>query len=164
MCASCRLSFCSNPAVEVTAKIAAKHIYYVRKLLLTAPFFPTSQPSILFSTTSLRPHELNSIESLTSNLSQVLLTRTMATCYYPNGNPSPGDIPCNGGGDATMCCPLNWKCESNGLCSLANAGFYGRYTCTDKTWGSSNCKKEICTESKCWRFTIHLEELRANCA
>ena len=65
------------------------------------------------------------------------------SCYYPNGNPSSGDIPCSSSGDGP-CCPLNWSCESNGLCYLANAGYYGRYTCTDQTWDSPNCP-QICT-------------------
>ena len=72
------------------------------------------------------------------------------SCYYPNGNSSPGDIPCSSG-FASACCPSGWNCESNGLCSLAAQGFYGRYTCTDKTWGSDNCP-QICTHSKCFSF------------
>ena len=67
----------------------------------------------------------------------------MAKCFYPNGNPSlEDDIPC-GSGDAVACCPLNWICQSNGLCYLENEDYYGRYTCTDKGWGQG-CPN-ICT-------------------
>lgn len=67
------------------------------------------------------------------------------SCYYPNGDPSIGeiDIPCNTSGDSP-CCPDQWQCESNGLCFLENEGYYGRYTCTDQTWQSSSCP-QICT-------------------
>ena len=66
------------------------------------------------------------------------------SCYYPNGDLSTdGDIPCDTSGYGP-CCPLNWECESNGLCYLANEGYYGRYTCTDQTWQSSSCP-QICT-------------------
>jgi len=65
-------------------------------------------------------------------------------CYYPNGDLAQGDGACSSNGGA--CCPYQWECLSNGLCYLENAGFYGRYTCTDQTWQSSGCP-QICTES-----------------
>ncbi|KAL2044675.1 hypothetical protein N7G274_002449 [Stereocaulon virgatum] len=69
------------------------------------------------------------------------------SCYYPNGDLSTaGDRPCNTSGDGP-CCPFGWQCESNGLCYLENAGYYGRYTCTDKTWQSSSCP-QFCTYDK----------------
>ena len=72
-------------------------------------------------------------------------------CFYPNGNPAPdGDQPCAAIGDSA-CCPLDWQCLSNGLCYLQNEGYYGRYTCTDKTWQSPNCP-EICTHSELKAF------------
>ena len=73
-----------------------------------------------------------------------------AQCFYPNGNPSlEEDIPC-GTGSAVACCPLNWVCQENGLCYLQNEDYYGRYTCTDKSWGPG-CP-EICTYSKYHAF------------
>lgn len=66
-----------------------------------------------------------------------------ALCFYPNGNPSlEDDIPC-GVGSAVGCCPLNWACLANGLCYLQNENYYGRYTCTDQSWGPG-CPN-ICT-------------------
>lgn len=64
-------------------------------------------------------------------------------CYYPNGELSTGDQPCSSDSDSA-CCPLNWECLSNGLCHLENAGYLGRYTCSDQTWKSANCPN-ICT-------------------
>ncbi|KAM0797110.1 hypothetical protein BDR22DRAFT_491994 [Usnea florida] len=66
-----------------------------------------------------------------------------ALCFYPNGSPSlEDDIPC-GAGSAVGCCPLNWACLANGLCYLQNEDYYGRYTCTDQSWGPG-CPN-ICT-------------------
>ena len=70
------------------------------------------------------------------------------SCFYPNGDPSKeDDRPCSSA-PGSACCPLNWECLSNGLCYLESAGFYGRYTCTDKTWQSSGCPN-LCTHSRC---------------
>lgn len=72
-------------------------------------------------------------------------------CYYPNGDLSTeGDGPCSSEPDSP-CCPLNWQCLSNGLCYLENAGYLGRYTCTDRTWKSSNCP-QICTHGSLLRL------------
>ena len=64
-------------------------------------------------------------------------------CFYPNGSLSTGDSresPC--GGSTSICCPLNWECMSNGLCYYPPDDFYGRYSCTDETWGAC---PDICT-------------------
>lgn len=66
------------------------------------------------------------------------------TCYYPNGDVSTSDFPCSSEVDG-LCCPLNWQCLSNGLCYLDNAQYFGRYTCTDRTWSAPGCP-EICTD------------------
>ncbi|KAL6721382.1 hypothetical protein ACLMJK_000485 [Lecanora helva] len=66
-----------------------------------------------------------------------------ASCYYPNGDESTGDIPC-GDGDGVACCPKGWTCVANGLCHLADPFYYGRYTCTDKSWKAKGCP-DICT-------------------
>ncbi|OQO02662.1 hypothetical protein B0A48_12191 [Cryoendolithus antarcticus] len=71
-------------------------------------------------------------------LSLLLLipSRALAeNCYYPNGDLSTIDYPCSSDGGA--CCPLNWRCLSNGLCYLENENYFERHTCTDKNWGSS---------------------------
>ena len=70
------------------------------------------------------------------------------TCYYPNGDISTSDYPCSSDVDG-LCCPLNWQCLSNGLCYLENEQYYGRYTCTDRTWSATGCP-EICTDG--WHF------------
>ena len=57
-------------------------------------------------------------------------------CYYPSGEISPYDIPC-GTGEAVVCCPNEWTCEDNGLCSLPSKQYYGLFSCTD--WSSSHC-------------------------
>ena len=68
------------------------------------------------------------------------------TCYYPNGDISTSDYPCSSDVDG-LCCPLNWQCLSNGLCYLDNEQYYGRYTCTDRTWSAIGCP-EICTDGR----------------
>ncbi|KAK1069497.1 hypothetical protein LTR74_004822 [Friedmanniomyces endolithicus] len=69
---------------------------------------------------------------------------TAQNCYYPDGNLTKGpDAACSSGGGT--CCPYQWECLSNGLCYLPTANYYGRYTCTDATWQSSNCP-QLCTE------------------
>ncbi|EMC93618.1 hypothetical protein BAUCODRAFT_246983 [Baudoinia panamericana UAMH 10762] len=82
------------------------------------------------------------------SLSSLLLLRSHGSlaqnCYYPNGDLAHGDAPCSSNGGA--CCPLNWACESNGLCYLGNADYYGRYTCTDQTWQASSCPG-FCTQN-----------------
>ncbi|KAI7533515.1 hypothetical protein KC331_g13022 [Hortaea werneckii] len=60
------------------------------------------------------------------------------SCYYPNGDLTEGMAACSGDGGA--CCPYQWECLSNGLCYLENAGYYGRYTCTDQR--SFDCCEE----------------------
>ncbi|TID13416.1 hypothetical protein E2P81_ATG11639 [Venturia nashicola] len=70
----------------------------------------------------------------------ILLTIVSAQqCYYPNGRSAEGgskDIPC-GGTTNKGCCPQGWACSSNGLCYNSAEDWWGRYTCTDKSWGSS---------------------------
>ncbi|CAO1606459.1 hypothetical protein XANCAGTX0491_009957 [Xanthoria calcicola] len=59
-------------------------------------------------------------------------------CYYPNGDVSKTDAPCSSA-EGAACCPLNWQCLDNGLCYLDSEKYFGRYTCTDKSWKSSAC-------------------------
>lgn len=67
-------------------------------------------------------------------------------CYYPNGDLSTTDAPCSSA-EGAACCPLNWQCLDNGLCYLDNQKYFGRYTCTDKSWQSSACPG-YCTNRK----------------
>jgi hypothetical protein len=69
------------------------------------------------------------------------------SCYYPNGNKVTQEpvAPCSTSEDS-ICCPLNWVCLSNFLCFNPSANIAGRYSCTDKSWGSS-CPG-FCTESE----------------
>lgn len=67
-------------------------------------------------------------------------------CYYPNGDLSTTDAPCSSA-EGAACCPLDWQCLDNGLCYLDNQKYFGRYTCTDKSWQSSACPG-FCTNSE----------------
>ncbi|KAI4090934.1 MAG: hypothetical protein LQ344_004462 [Seirophora lacunosa] len=67
-------------------------------------------------------------------------------CYYPNGDLSTTDAPCSSA-EGAACCPLDWQCLDNGLCYLDNQKYFGRYTCTDKSWQSSACPG-FCTNNK----------------
>ncbi|KAL8644014.1 MAG: hypothetical protein Q9210_007464, partial [Variospora velana] len=69
-------------------------------------------------------------------------------CYYPNGDLSTTDAPCSSE-EGAACCPLNWQCLDNGLCYLDNQKYFGRYTCTDKSWQSSACPG-FCTNAPWW--------------
>lgn len=62
-----------------------------------------------------------------------------AGCYYPDGSVSEKDAPCGNAADGVACCPLGWSCVSNGLCWLDAESYYGRYTCSDRTWASDGC-------------------------
>ncbi|KAF2493921.1 hypothetical protein BU16DRAFT_562876 [Lophium mytilinum] len=68
-------------------------------------------------------------------------------CYYPNGKLSPNanDQPCSTA-EGSACCPENWQCLDNGLCYYPPDDYYGRYGCTDKTWGSPLCPSNLCTD------------------
>lgn len=87
-----------------------------------------------------------------------------ATCYNPDGTALDGDNaqafqPCNQiAGVVSQCCGTNWsavagskvendQCQSNGLClnSANNAPLYWRSSCTDKTWQSPLCLRNLCT-------------------
>jgi hypothetical protein len=85
-------------------------------------------------------------------LAKVLFPTALLTqaCYYPNGNPVTAEpvAPCNTTStNAVMCCPLNWTCLSNLLCSKPDEGLLGRYSCTDSHWDSPACPS-FCTKSK----------------
>lgn len=72
-----------------------------------------------------------------------------ATCYFPNGSPSPNDFVCNSTSDDgfSSCCGTQADgspayCMSNGLC-LSDM-FLSRGSCTDKNYKSKNCA-QVCT-------------------
>ncbi|KAJ5612224.1 hypothetical protein N7510_005418 [Penicillium lagena] len=61
-------------------------------------------------------------------------------CYYPNGTPADGDIPCLGDGTASACCGPDAICLSNGLCLAIEQPFgLSRGSCSDSTWQSDKC-------------------------
>jgi hypothetical protein len=75
-----------------------------------------------------------------------LLRTSAAICYYPNGDPSPQDLPCQDETDHSTCCGPGYACLSNHICmatglerQIPNAAKYDRGSCTDKTWRSSQC-------------------------
>jgi hypothetical protein len=77
----------------------------------------------------------------------LLLGRSQAICWFPDGITSPhGDEPCQTTGNST-CCGKGFACLSNRLCMLTayntEAGpgqsTYVRGSCTDRTWRDPNC-------------------------
>lgn len=88
----------------------------------------------------------------------------MAQCYYPNGNrvDDPAFQPCvAASGTVSMCCATNRSaqadtCLSNGLCHNpcvssdlcggSTGGKYWRESCTDQSWKSEFCLKQLCTD------------------
>ncbi|KAJ5825324.1 hypothetical protein N7474_002462 [Penicillium riverlandense] len=61
-------------------------------------------------------------------------------CYYPNGTPADGDVPCRGDGTASACCGPDAVCLTNGLCLAIEQPFgLSRGSCSDSTWQSDNC-------------------------
>ena len=73
-------------------------------------------------------------------LASITTASQNATCYYPNGSPVSGYVPCkdlstNG---VTYCCSSSSVCTTGGYC-LGNAGVFYRGGCTDHTWTSSLC-------------------------
>lgn len=87
-----------------------------------------------------------------NNLS-FLLSMTSA-CYNPDGTATKVEHqPCNPDGQAaSMCCALNRpqsiknECLSNGLCWDVVDGSFWRDSCTDSTWNSPFCLKDVCTD------------------
>ena len=110
----------------------------LKRLQLRNIIVPQCIASLLFVS-----HTIAILHTIPNTGRNAITLRQSGSCYYPTGDPSPGDSPC-GSGDATPCCPYQWQCEKNGLCYLENEGYYGRYTCTDQTWSSDNCP-QFCT-------------------
>lgn len=66
-------------------------------------------------------------------------------CYYPNGSAAPDtEKPCSSA-QGSACCPESWQCLDNGLCYYPPDNLHGRYSCTDKSWNSPGCPKNLCT-------------------
>ncbi|PTB63350.1 hypothetical protein BBK36DRAFT_22627 [Trichoderma citrinoviride] len=76
----------------------------------------------------------------------LLLTQANALCYYPDGTPAPGDVPCTDSTANSVCCGTGYACLSNGICQATGdelkkpgATEFVRGSCTDKTFRSSSC-------------------------
>ncbi|KAK4065545.1 hypothetical protein Trihar35433_7665 [Trichoderma harzianum] len=76
----------------------------------------------------------------------ILAARANALCYYPDGTPAPGDVPCTDSTDNSVCCGTGYACLSNGICQATGdelqkpgASEFVRGSCTDKTFRSSSC-------------------------
>ncbi|KAL7942764.1 hypothetical protein V8C42DRAFT_330312 [Trichoderma barbatum] len=76
----------------------------------------------------------------------VLALRANALCYYPDGTPAPGDVPCSDSTQNAVCCGTGYACLSNGICQATGdelqkpgASEFVRGSCTDKTFRSSSC-------------------------
>ena len=80
-------------------------------------------------------------------LAFLLLSRAAATCYFPDGDISPYDTPCNPLANASVCCFTGQACLSNELCQADTDGVitYARGTCTDQSWKSPDCP-EFCLD------------------
>lgn len=93
----------------------------------------------------------------------LLCTTISATCYYPDGSPITPDNhppnvnstdyqPCDSDTSSfSMCCATNRlvkgdTCMSNGICHNGY-GEYWRESCTDPTWNSPFCLKNICANA-----------------
>ncbi|ORY15703.1 hypothetical protein BCR34DRAFT_661889, partial [Clohesyomyces aquaticus] len=84
----------------------------------------------------------------TLSLALFLAPALAQQCYYPNGAPADqAEKPCSSQ-DGAACCPGTWECQDNGLCYNPAAKIYGRYSCTDKSWGSPHCPSNLCTYDK----------------
>lgn len=70
-------------------------------------------------------------------------------CYFPNSDPSGGDVPCDPSASDSVCCGRGWTCLSNGACEfnldsidpqIGNSiGELWRGSCTDSSWKSAQC-------------------------
>lgn len=70
-------------------------------------------------------------------------------CYYPDGS-IPTDYiwtPCTGEEFSSCCIPSEGDvCQPNGLCWFPPFGEVFRGACTDRTWNSPACPKDICVD------------------
>ncbi|KAJ5152073.1 hypothetical protein N7492_010368 [Penicillium capsulatum] len=75
-------------------------------------------------------------------------------CYAPNGDKAEDYIsPCIAiEGQHSMCCRLNDTnvdtCHKTGLCYFTSENRYYRDHCTDPSWNSPNCLKNLCVDDK----------------
>lgn len=72
--------------------------------------------------------------------------RTLATCYFPNGDIALNDAPCRTVAGHSTCCGVGYACMQSGICEISNdtpsqLGFSGfvRASCTDQSWNSPAC-------------------------
>jgi hypothetical protein len=86
--------------------------------------------------------EIMRVARTTILLTQLLLgfSRAQKRCYYPNGEWSEKDFPCDPDAETSVCC---WglpgvACLSNKLCVNPN-GSIVRGSCTDQSWLSGDC-------------------------
>ncbi|OQO12945.1 hypothetical protein B0A48_02409 [Cryoendolithus antarcticus] len=68
------------------------------------------------------------------------------TCYFPNGQIAPLDVPCSTTATQSTCCGAKWACLSENICYAlpqtnitAGDPIYSRGSCTDATWQSDAC-------------------------
>ena len=74
------------------------------------------------------------------------------SCYYPNGNLAPADVPCGDDESVdTHCCNKGSICLENRLClNVANPYVLSRQSCTSQDWTGS-CPSQ-CTKRKFLNF------------
>lgn len=76
----------------------------------------------------------------------LLISQSLAICYYPDGSAASQDTPCNDETAESACCGQGYACLSNGVCKATGdelqkpgASTYVRGSCTDSNWRSSYC-------------------------
>ncbi|KAI1346521.1 hypothetical protein F5Y01DRAFT_297621 [Xylaria sp. FL0043] len=76
------------------------------------------------------------------------LVNASLQCYYPNGEKSESDSPCNPDADASFCCSSSSdsSCLNNLLCQ-DGTGRVIRGSCTDQTWTDPACPQYCLSES-----------------
>ncbi|KAF2725852.1 hypothetical protein K431DRAFT_290352 [Polychaeton citri CBS 116435] len=69
-----------------------------------------------------------------------VLAQADKTCYYPSGDVSPLDVPCNATATESACCGQNAMCLSNGACF--GDGMLSRGSCTKQNWNDAACLQQ----------------------
>ena len=125
----------------------------------------TGQPTVGETTISSVPLnsymlEARSAAAAASAASSSSSSSSSSPCYFPNGQKSTNDVPCDPNASVSMCCGDVTLCLSNGLCQV-NSGqqafngniAFARGTCTDNQWGSPICPQH-CLSSKIFNVSL----------
>jgi hypothetical protein len=73
------------------------------------------------------------------------LVTIIMTCYYPDGQPGDGLVPCNTTAAVSHCCRAGDLCVKNGFCFSTGLSALVRRGCTDRDFnGTAGCPQQ-CT-------------------